>query len=70
MYKGAASTLGKPLSLCESRVTALVAKGLLNKEVAYQLHITEGTVKEYVHRVFRKVGVTNRTELALWALRQ
>jgi len=32
------------------------------------LHLTEGTVKEYLNRIFRKVGATNRTELAIWAI--
>jgi DNA-binding NarL/FixJ family response regulator len=32
------------------------------------LHLTEGTVKEYLNRIFRKMGATNRTELAVWAV--
>jgi DNA-binding NarL/FixJ family response regulator len=34
------------------------------------LHLSEGTIKEYLNRIFRKLGMTNRTELAVWALRQ
>jgi len=41
---------------------------MLNKEIAYELHLTEGTVKEYLNRIFRKVGATNRTDLAVWAI--
>jgi len=46
-----------------------VAQAKLNKEIAYELHLTEGTVKEYLNRIFRKVGVPNRTALAVWAMR-
>jgi DNA-binding NarL/FixJ family response regulator len=46
----------------------LVAEAKLNKEIAYDLHLTEGTIKEYLNRIFRKLGLTNRTELAVWAL--
>jgi len=46
----------------------LVRQAKANKEIAYQLHLSEGTVKEYLNRIFRKLAVTNRTELAVWAL--
>jgi len=46
----------------------LVAQGKANKEIAFSLILTQGTVKEYLFRIFRKVEVTNRTELAIWAL--
>jgi DNA-binding NarL/FixJ family response regulator len=61
-------TAGKPLSFREKQVVGLVVRGKLNKEIAHELHLTEGTVKEYLNRIFRKVGATNRTELAVWAL--
>ncbi len=44
---------------------ALIREAKANKEIAYELCLAEGTVKEYLHRIFRKLGVTNRTELAL-----
>lgn len=53
----------------EKQVCRLVAEGKPNKEIAYALHLSEGTVKEYLFRIFRKTGVTNRTELAIWQLR-
>jgi DNA-binding NarL/FixJ family response regulator len=46
----------------------LVCQAKLNKEIAYELHLAEGTIKEYLNRIFRKVGATNRTELAVWAV--
>jgi DNA-binding NarL/FixJ family response regulator len=56
------------LSLRERQVVNLVCKGKLNKEIANALHLTEGTIKEYLNRIFRKLGVSNRTELAVWAV--
>jgi DNA-binding NarL/FixJ family response regulator len=47
----------------------LVSLAKLNKEIAFELCLTEGTVKEYMNRIFRKLAVKNRTELALWAVR-
>jgi DNA-binding NarL/FixJ family response regulator len=46
----------------------LIAQAKLNKEIAHELHLTEGTVKEYLNRIYKKVGLSNRTELAVWAL--
>ena len=60
--------LNPRLSFREKQVVQLVCQGRLNKEIAHELHLTEGTIKEYLNRIFRKVGMTNRTELAVWAL--
>jgi DNA-binding NarL/FixJ family response regulator len=49
---------------------ALIRQAKTNKEIAYDLCLTEGTVKEYLHRIFRKLAVTNRTELALRSPRE
>lgn len=46
----------------------LVCRAKPNKEIASELHLSEGTIKEYLNRIFRKTGVKNRTELAVWAL--
>ena len=54
----------------EEAVVALVAKGLRNREVAAELGLTEGTVKVYLYRICEKLGVGNRTELALVAREQ
>ena len=67
--KGMGKKLLNPnLSFRERQVVNLVCKAKLNKEIAYELHLTEGTIKEYLNRIFRKVGASNRTELAVWAL--
>jgi DNA-binding NarL/FixJ family response regulator len=62
--------LNPKLSFRELQVVHLVAEAKLNKEIAYELHLTEGTIKEYLNRIFRKIGTSNRTELAVWALKQ
>ena len=55
------------LSPRERQLVALVGRGLRNREIAAQLGITEGTVKVYLHALFDKLGVANRTELAIRA---
>lgn len=52
------------LSPRERQLVNLVAQGLRNREIAAELGITEGTVKVYLHAIFVKLGVANRTELA------
>lgn len=52
----------------EKQIVGLVSQAKLNKEIAYELHLSEGTIKEYLNRVYQKLGVKNRTELAVWAL--
>lgn len=59
---------GKPLGPRERQVIGLVAKGLPNKLIAADLHLTEGTVKVYLAHIFEKAKVGNRTELAVWWL--
>ncbi len=53
----------------EKNVLALIAKGLSNKEIASQLLLTEVTVKGYVSDVLMKLGVNDRTQAALMAVR-
>jgi two-component system nitrate/nitrite response regulator NarP len=51
----------------ERELVELVREGLRNRDIASQLGVTEGTVKVYLHAIFDKVGVDNRTELAMRA---
>ena len=62
--KTATRTSGERLTETERRVTALVAKGQTNREVAATLFITENTVQTHVRHIFLKLGVRSRTELA------
>jgi len=60
-------TAGPSLSQRERDVLALVADGCPNKEIARRLWITERTVKGHLTRIFREIGVDDRTQAALWA---
>jgi two-component system, NarL family, nitrate/nitrite response regulator NarL len=51
----------------ERRVVDEIARGLRNNEIAQRLDVTEGTVKVYLHKIYTKLGVKSRTELALLA---
>ncbi|MES2136323.1 MAG: response regulator transcription factor [Pseudomonadota bacterium] len=51
----------------ERELVDLVRQGLRNRDIAGQLGVTEGTVKVYLHAIFEKLGVDNRTELAMRA---
>ena len=57
------------LSEREREVLALVARGMPNKLIARELAISEKTVKAHLTQVFRAIGVTDRTQAALWAER-
>lgn len=50
----------------EERVIRLVANGLKNKNIAIEIGTTENVVKNYLRVIYDKLGVWNRTELALW----
>ena len=74
-----AGTMGKrkalgdaevPLTNRETQVLRHVALGLSNKEIGRSLGISIETVKEHVQNILRKVGVTDRTQVAVWAVRR
>ena len=59
---------GRPaLAPRERQLIRCVREGLRNREIAAKLGVTEGTVKVYLHAVFEKLGINNRTELAIRA---
>lgn len=71
---GAASrsmTAGSDVQLTrrESEVIVKMVEGLTNKQIAQSLEISYETVKEHVQHVLRKVGVADRTQAAVWAVR-
>jgi two-component system, NarL family, nitrate/nitrite response regulator NarL len=53
----------------EGQLVSLLSQGLKNKEIATALLISEGTVKVYLSRLFQKLGVKDRFELALYGLK-
>jgi len=60
---------GGALTFREVQIAELVCQAKLNKEIAFELRLSEGTIKEYMNRIFRKIEVKNRTELAMWVVR-
>ncbi len=52
----------------EESVVRLVVQGMVNREIAEELHLSEHTIKNYLFKVFDKLGVSNRVELALHAV--
>lgn len=54
----------------ERQIAAQVGRGLRNREIAEALSMAEGTVKVYLHTIYQKLGIKNRTELALIAHRE
>ena len=59
-----------PLTQREGEVLRQLAYGLTNKQIAEALHISYETVKEHVQHILRKIGVTDRTQAAVWAVRK
>jgi len=53
----------------EIEVLKLLAEGLFNKEIAYTLAISEKTVKNHVSNIFKKINVSDRTQAAVYAIR-
>jgi two-component system, NarL family, nitrate/nitrite response regulator NarL len=60
---------GGPLSARETDVVRCVAEGLTNRQIAERLKLTEHTVKNYLFRIFDKLGVSSRVEVVLYAVR-
>lgn len=53
----------------EQQVMRLIGKGLSNSEIGRQLDVSEATVKVHVSHIFAKLGIRNRTALAMLAAR-
>lgn len=54
----------------ELRLVQLVAEGRTNRDISQELHLSEHTVRNYLFRIFNKLGVSSRLELALYAINQ
>ena len=53
----------------ELQILKLIAEGLFNKEIAVKLHISERTVKNHVSNIFKKIKVNDRTQAAVFAIK-
>jgi len=72
-YREQASALTNPrsqprLSDKELAIIACITRGMRNKEIAYQIGTTEQVVKNYLRKIYDKLGVADRLELALYCL--
>jgi DNA-binding NarL/FixJ family response regulator len=68
--RGGAVDVDVQLTRRETEVLAKLVDGLTNKQIAQELDISYETVKEHVQHILRKIGVTDRTQAAVWAVRQ
>jgi len=70
--RGARQAAARPAGITERELEALrlVAEGLSNAQIARRLWVTEQTIKFHLSNVYRKLGVSNRTEASRWAQRQ
>ena len=59
-----------PLTRREREVAALIGQGFTNRRIAEELGITERTVETHVGKVLRKLGLSSRTQIATWMMRQ
>lgn len=64
------STNSRPLSRREEEIAHMVAEGFSNRQISERLDLSEHTIKNYLFRVFEKLGVSTRVELTLYALKR
>jgi DNA-binding NarL/FixJ family response regulator len=67
LARGTAPAALSGMTAREREVLALLGTGLANKAIARRLGISEATVKAHLTRIFRQIGVTDRTQAAIWA---
>jgi len=72
-YRAQATTLTNPkvqpkLSQKEIAIISCITRGMRNKEIAYQVGTTEQVIKNYLRKIYDKLGVSDRLELALYCL--
>ena len=56
------------LSPREAEVLALITQGLSNQEIAHRVYLSINSIKTYIRSAYRKIGVTSRTQAAIWGL--
>jgi DNA-binding CsgD family transcriptional regulator/tetratricopeptide (TPR) repeat protein len=66
-WRPAAGAAGSPLSPRELEVARLVARGLTNKQIGQALYVSERTAENHVQHILIKLGLRNRSQIAVWA---
>lgn len=69
LYKNK-DNIGGSLTMQEKAILELISEGKTNKEISQELYIGEKTVRNYVSQILKKINVSNRTEAALFWIRQ
>lgn len=67
---GAMAGSPSPLTEREEEVLQLVAQGLTNNQIGEKLFITEGTARAHIHNILQKLGLSDRTQAAVWAAKK
>ncbi len=57
----------EPLTIRERQIVFAVSEGATNRQIGRRLRLAEGTVKVHLHHIYRKLGIPNRTTLAVVA---
>ncbi len=69
-YRHPENLIGKELTERQKQLLPLIVEGLENKEIADRLKLSEKTIKNHITRIMMKLYVQNRTQIAVWALRE
>jgi DNA-binding NarL/FixJ family response regulator len=64
------NTAAPNLTPRDTRMLAMLAKGKSSREIAAALEYTDGTIRVYLHQLYKKIRVNNKTQAAVWYLKR